>query len=67
MLPWKNLNFKGRILAVCVFINMYVSIVYVTTGSYVAILPACMAMLCGISTYNPKYQQLDATDLENNR
>jgi hypothetical protein len=65
MLPWRHLNIKGKILAVCVFINMYFSVLYVTTGSFIAIFPACMAMICGISTYNPRYQQLDATDINN--
>lgn len=63
MLPWKDLNYKGRILAVCVFINMYVSILYATQGSYIAILPASMAMVCGISTYRKKYQQTTADEI----
>lgn len=63
MLPWRELNFKGKILAICVFINMYVSVLYVTQGSYVALFPAMMAMICGLSTYNKKYQQVTHVEI----
>ena len=63
MAPWRVLNLKGKILAVCVFINMYVSILYVTTGSYIAILPVIMAMICGLSTYKARYQHVNVSDL----
>jgi hypothetical protein len=65
MVPWKNLNLKGKILVACVFMNMYVSIIYATTGSYVALFPALIAMYCGISTYNKRYQYQDAENINN--
>lgn len=67
MRPWRELNNGGRLLAVCVFINMYVSIIYVTQGSYVAIFPAIVAAFCGISTYNTKYTYQDSNDINNDR
>lgn len=45
---------------------MYVSVIYVTQGSYVAILPALVAAFCGLSTYNTKYTYQDSEDINKN-
>lgn len=43
-------------MVLCVPLNMYIAILYATAGSYLAILPVCVAAICGMATYNKKYQ-----------
>lgn len=56
MVPWRHLNNRGKLMVLCVPLNMYIAILYATTGSYLAIIPVCVAAICGMSTYNKKYQ-----------
>lgn len=49
-------------LVLCVPINMIVAVVYANSGSYIAILPTIVAMICGLATYNKRYQQYDGRE-----
>jgi hypothetical protein len=53
MSPWEYLNSRGKVLAVCCVINMIVSIVIASSGSYLAVVPCLMAAYCGVMTYHP--------------
>jgi hypothetical protein len=64
--PWRTLNNAGRLLTICCVINVIVAVILANSGSYFAIFSMIMAMGCGISTYNPKYQYHDADDINNN-
>jgi len=46
---------------------MIVAVVYANSGSYIAILPTIVAMICGLCTYKKRYQQLDARDINEGR
>jgi hypothetical protein len=65
MLPWRYLNFKGKALIVACIINILCMIVFVQAQSYMCIFSGVMAMVCGLSTYNKKYQKQSAGDINN--
>jgi hypothetical protein len=62
MIPWRYLNLRGKILILCVPINIYVAIIFAMAGDYIAILPVLIAMVCGLSTYNKKYQNFNINE-----
>ncbi len=67
MSPWRNLNNKGKMLAVACIINVIVAVILARGGSYMAVFSIIMAAWCGLWTYFPHYQHKDATDINEGR
>ena len=65
--PWKNTNFKGKVLVIACVINLIVAVTLAKEGSYVAIFSIMMAAWCGLWTYHPHYQHQDAEDINQGR
>lgn len=63
--PWNTLNFRGKTLAICCFINLAVAIFVAMSGSYMSIFSIAVAMFCGMSTHSHRSQYIDATDINN--
>ena len=57
MLPWSDLNFNGKCLVLCAVLNIILAVTIARSGSYVALIPALTAMVCGLATYCKKYQK----------
>ena len=57
MRPWSKLNHEGRFLLICCIVNILVSLVSVLGGNYAWIFSILIAMFCGLSTYNSKYDK----------
>lgn len=57
MRSWSKLNDKGRLLLICCVVNTWVSLVFVLDGNVVCIFSILIAMFCGLSTYNSKYDR----------
>ena len=67
MLPWRDLNFQGRILLVACIINVVVAVYFASIGDSFAVFSIVMAAWCGMFTYHPKYQQQTAKDINEGR
>ncbi len=67
MLPWRDLNFQGRILLIACIINVIMAVFFASKGDSFAIFSIIMAAWCGIFTYHPKYQHQDAKDINEGR
>lgn len=67
MLPWRDLNFQGRILLIACIINVMIAVFFASKGDNFAIFSIIMAAWCGIWTYHPKYQHQDAKDINEGR
>tara|TARA_B100001093_G_C26782635_1_gene995301 strand:- start:521 stop:742 length:222 start_codon:yes stop_codon:yes gene_type:complete len=63
--PWNGLNARGKILATCCLINLMVAIYVAVSGSYMSLFSIAVAMFCGMSTYSPRSQYVDAADINN--
>ena len=67
MLPWRDLNFQGRMLLVACIINVMVAVYFASIGDIFAVFSICMAAWCGLWTYHPRYQHQDAKDINDGR
>lgn len=68
MRPWHELNSRGKMLLCCVVLNIIVAITIANTGSWLCLVPAGTAMICGLSTYLPKYTNFQVvTNKDNER
>lgn len=56
MIPWRYLNFSGRVLCIGCVINMYCAISIAVNGSFLALFPGVMSMFCAVMTYSKRYQ-----------
>ena len=65
MVPWRYLNLGGKLLIIACLINICCMVVFVQAHSYMCIFSGFMAMFCGLSTYNKKYQKQSAEDINN--
>lgn len=67
MAPWHKLNTRGKVLAIACCINMWVAVVLAMDGKWASIFSVFVAMICGISTCNKRYQHEDAKDINEGR
>ena len=67
MMPWRTLNTRGKLLVVACCFNMWVAVVLATDGRWSCIFSVMVAMICGFCTYNKKYQQQTAEDINERR
>lgn len=67
MSPWRNLNFKGKLMSIGCIINVIVAVILAQKGSYMAVFSIVMAAWCGVWTYHPHYQYKDAKDINDGR
>jgi hypothetical protein len=54
------------LLIACV-VNLIVAFILASSGSYMAVFSIVMSAWCAIWTYNPRYQHLDAKDINDGR
>ena len=57
MRRWSELNSIGKLLWICCVFNVYVASVLAMDGHLSSILSILIAMFCGLSTYNSKYDR----------
>jgi hypothetical protein len=57
MRPWTSLNTKGRMLLVCCILNVLASVSFALSSDVYWIFSISMAMFCGLSTYNSRYDK----------
>lgn len=55
MRPWTSLNNRGRLLLVCCYINIGISVVFALDSNYYWVFSIFLAMFCGLATYDPRY------------
>tara|TARA_B100000575_G_C22706245_1_gene426342 strand:- start:40 stop:249 length:210 start_codon:yes stop_codon:yes gene_type:complete len=67
MAPWKNLNFKGKILSISCILNVIASVILAVEGLWLALFSIVMAAWCGMWTYHSQYQHQDAKDINDGR
>ena len=67
MAPWRNLNTRGKCLAIACLINVWVAVIIALDGQWSSIFSIFVGALCGILTYNKKYQHQDAKDINEGR
>ncbi len=67
MAPWRTLNSRGKLLTICCIINVIVAIQLARVGSYMCIFSILMAAFCGMCTYSPRSQYMDADDINKTR
>ena len=67
MAPWRCLNLMGKALVIGCIINLWCAIIFIQAHSYMCIFSGCMAALCGLSTYNKKYQKQTAEDINDGK
>ena len=67
MLPWRELNTKGRMLVIACCLNMYAAVVMAMEGSWWSVFSVCMAMFCGMMTYNTRYRIITAQEMNKTR
>lgn len=58
MRPWRDLNGRGKMLICCVILNILIAITIATSGSWLCLLPTGTAIICGLSTYLPRYTRI---------
>ena len=63
MAHWSALNLKGKILAVACCFNLWVAFVIAMKGDWSCVVSFVVAMFCGLSTYNKRYQHIDANEI----
>lgn len=57
MMPWNDLNTKGRLLLLLCVLNVVIAIFLAEKGSIVCFSSIATAMFCGIATYAPRYRK----------
>ena len=67
MSPWRNLNFKGKVMAIGCVLNAIAAVTLATQGSWLSVFSIVMAAWCGMWTYHPHYQHQDAKDINDGR
>lgn len=65
--PWRNLNNKGKMMAVASVINLIIAIYTGVQGSLVAVFSVLVAAWCGNWTFHEHYQHQDAKDINEGR
>jgi len=66
-MPWRALNMKGKLLVVACCFNMWIAVVLATDGKWSCIFSVMVAMICGICTFDRRYQHQDAKDINEGR
>jgi hypothetical protein len=67
MISWHRANFLGKLMIVGCLLNVFMSILLASAGEMSAIFSMIVAALCGLCTYNPRYQHQDAKDINEGR
>lgn len=67
MAPWRNLNFKGKVMSIGCVLNVIAAVILATEGSWLALFSITMAAWCGMWTYHTHYQYKDAKDINDGR
>ncbi len=57
IMPWNELNTKGKLLLLLCVLNVILAIFLAKTGSVVCFCSAVTAMFCGIATYAQRYRK----------
>lgn len=67
MKPWHVLNSRGKCLVVACCFNVWVAVVLAMDGKWSCIFSIIVAMICGLCTYDKRYQHQDAKDINDGR
>ena len=67
MAPWRNLNLMGRVLVIACILNVICAVILLRANDYMCIFSTIMAAVCGLSTYQKKYQTQTAEDINERR